>query len=110
MAVSSSTTRIYDDTLRAPALPLAHRFPIVQGFISGAPVETIASGLARGERWKVGPAPFASRSTAIWLLDLDVDYRDQIAAWRSDFPDPDLLAFGDDDDYEPDKVVVDVDA
>lgn len=75
-------TRSYDHTLRAPALPLYHRWPVLAGFLAGAPVEAIAEGLSRGERWEVGPAPFAPLDTGIWLLDLEVSYRDQIAAWR----------------------------
>ena len=74
-------TRQLSLPLRAPAAPLYVRWPITTGFLNGAPVGAIAAGLARGERWTVGPAPMAG-SGAIWLLALSVPYRDQIAVWR----------------------------
>jgi hypothetical protein len=75
-------TRIYDHTLRTPALPIYERWPVLIGWHNGAPVDQIADGLARGEHWVVGPAPMAVGKSAIWLRSLDVPYRDQIAAWR----------------------------
>lgn len=75
-------TRTYDHTLRAPALPVYERWPLLFGFLAGAPTDVIADGLARGECWMIGPAPMAAGKSAIWLRPLDVAYRDQIAAWR----------------------------
>jgi hypothetical protein len=79
-------TRVYDQILRSPAPAIYERWPILGGHLLGAPVDVIADGLARGERWTVGPAPMAAgrsaSKTAIWLRGMDVSYRDQIAAWR----------------------------
>lgn len=75
-------TKSYDAPLRPPATPIYHRWPILAGFLCGARVDLIADGLARGERWEVGPAPFAPLDTGIWLLELHVSYAEQIAAWR----------------------------
>lgn len=77
----SEVTKIYDHTLRAPAPAIYERWPILRGFDNGAPVEFISEGLSLGECWIVGPAPLAGRC-AIWLLPLEIPYRDQLAAWR----------------------------
>lgn len=76
-------TRVYEYVLRTPARPVFQRWPVMTGFLVGAPTDTIADGLAAGQTWRVGPAPLAAGATAIWLLDLAIPYRDQIAAWRA---------------------------
>ena len=75
-------TRQLDLTLRTPAPKLIERWPLTTGFLEGAPVGPIADGIARGERWMVGPAPFAPLGDVVWLRPLDLPYRDQLAAWR----------------------------
>lgn len=80
-------TRVYEYTSRFPAAPElpVRRFPITNGFTHGARTEVIADSIARGERWIIGPAPYAG-PTAIWLLALELPYRDQVAAWRARGP------------------------
>jgi hypothetical protein len=60
------------------------RFPVLAGFLVGAPTDTIARSIARGERWEVGLASAAPPGAlVIWLLDLALPYARQVAAWRS---------------------------
>lgn len=77
--------------LKPPSMPVinARRFPITIGFLNGAPTDDIAGGIAIGERWMTGPAPYAGPS-AIWLSPLDLPYRDQVAAWRAKGPQDSL--------------------
>jgi len=84
VAESPRVTRILANALRPPATRVAMRYPITTGFWSGAPVDQIADSLARGERWRIGPATTASPRSpqVIWLLEIDVPYEKQIAAWR----------------------------
>lgn len=75
-------TRVYDLTLRQPALPVADRFPIMTGFEVGAHVDLIADSIASGGSWRVGRAREAVADRAvIWLSPLDVPYDRQLAAW-----------------------------
>lgn len=92
-------TRSYDRPLCPPAPPLDPRFPgvpfwIEAGFWAGAPVDVIVASLARGGRWRIGPAREASGPQVIWLLEMEVPYEQQIAAWLLSPPpelDPDPL-------------------
>lgn len=79
--VPREVTRVYDQGLRAPAVSIGSRFPVMRAFELGALTDVIAASLAAGGRWKVGPASEAEGHTAIWLLDLDVPFGKQLAAW-----------------------------
>lgn len=81
-------TREMPPVVRAPATSEAERdaerlarFPIAAGCLLGAPTDVIAESISRGCKWTVGPAVLASGHTVIWLLGLEVPYRDQLAAW-----------------------------
>lgn len=80
-------TEEFSMLLVPPSMPVINvrRFPITVGFLNGAPTDVIAGGISIGERWIVGPAPYAGAS-AVWLSNLDLPYRDQIAAWRARGP------------------------
>jgi hypothetical protein len=79
--VRREVTRVYDQGLRAPAVSVGARFPIMRAFELGAVTDIIAASLAAGGRWRIGPAHEAESHTAIWLLDLNVPFGKQLAAW-----------------------------
>ncbi len=78
---SDDITRLYDLTLRQPALPLAERWPMVAAFDSGVATDLVAFSLALGHCWQIGPATEATGPTVIWLTPLELPYEHQIAAW-----------------------------
>ncbi len=77
-------TKVYDQNLRPPDRRHSiEPWPILAGFLTGAPTDEIADGISQGEAWVVGFAPMAAGRSAIWLRrHKDIAFRDQVAAWR----------------------------